>query len=194
MDILFDACSHLVKKFILHTNFPGHYNFNMYHRCEFKIGIQRDSKDSVLDDVTPFVLTPCTKWDSVQDYLGKPVEAPVVLNRSSSTNTTNPFGSTFCYNLQHMIFEVMANNHLASVTLYPHSNVMWAVHVCWWSRDQVCFTWPEVWCPFLETKCFLIIGIFYIYLSDKKVRDFAKCNGLCHAMFVFYQVNQNFSQ
>ena len=28
-DILFDACSHLVKKFILHTNFPGHYNFNM---------------------------------------------------------------------------------------------------------------------------------------------------------------------
>ena len=27
-------------------------------------------------------------------------------HRSSSTNTTNPFGSTFCYNLQHMIFEV----------------------------------------------------------------------------------------
>lgn len=122
IDILFDAYSHLVKKFILHTNFPGHYNFNMYQRCEFKVGIQRDSKDSVLDDGTPFVLTPCTKWDSVQDYLGKPVEAPVVLNRSSSTNTTNPFGSTFCYNLQHMIFEVMANNHLASVTLYPHSN------------------------------------------------------------------------
>ena len=28
------------------------------------------------------------------------------VSRSSSTNTTNPFGSTFCYNLQHMIFEV----------------------------------------------------------------------------------------
>ena len=28
-DILFDAYSHQVKKFILHTNFPGHYNFNM---------------------------------------------------------------------------------------------------------------------------------------------------------------------
>lgn len=122
IDILFDAYSHLVKKFILHTNFPGHYNFNMYQRCEFKVGIHRDSKDSDLDDGTPFVLTSCTKWDSVQDYLGKPVEAPVVLNRSSSTNTTNPFGSTFCYNLQHMIFEVMANNHLASVTLYPHCN------------------------------------------------------------------------
>ena len=29
-DILFDAYSHQVKKFILHTNFPGHYNFNMW--------------------------------------------------------------------------------------------------------------------------------------------------------------------
>ena len=29
-DILFDATSHKVKKFILHTNLPGHYNFNMW--------------------------------------------------------------------------------------------------------------------------------------------------------------------
>jgi hypothetical protein len=28
------------------------------------------------------------------------------LIRSSTTNTSNPFGSTFCYSLQHMIFEV----------------------------------------------------------------------------------------
>ena len=28
-DILFDAKHNKVKKFILHTNFPGHYNFNM---------------------------------------------------------------------------------------------------------------------------------------------------------------------
>lgn len=29
IDILFDARSQKAKKFILHTNFPGHYNFNM---------------------------------------------------------------------------------------------------------------------------------------------------------------------
>lgn len=29
-DILFDASSHKVKKIIMHTNFPGHYNFNVY--------------------------------------------------------------------------------------------------------------------------------------------------------------------
>ena len=39
-------------------------------------------------------------------------------SRSSSTNTTNPFGSTFCYGYQDIIFEVMPNGQLASVTLY----------------------------------------------------------------------------
>jgi hypothetical protein len=28
--MLFDAKTQRVKKFVLHTNFPGHYNFNMY--------------------------------------------------------------------------------------------------------------------------------------------------------------------
>jgi Uncharacterised protein family (UPF0183) len=42
----------------------------------------------------------------------------VVLNRSSSTNTTNPFGSTFSYGYQDIIFEVMPNNYIASLTLH----------------------------------------------------------------------------
>lgn len=27
---MFDAGTHSAKKFVLHTNYPGHYNFNMY--------------------------------------------------------------------------------------------------------------------------------------------------------------------
>lgn len=120
LDILFDATSHKVKKIIIHTNFPGHYNFDMYNRCQFVINIERGRKgglDGKQED-EHFEINPCTKWDCVQNFLGKTVEAPVVLNRSSTTNTSNPFGSTFCYSLQHMIFEVMQNNHIASVTLY----------------------------------------------------------------------------
>ncbi|KFZ51146.1 UPF0183 protein C16orf70 [Podiceps cristatus] len=115
VDILFDANTHKVKKFVLHTNYPGHYNFNIYHRCEFKIPlvIKRDSADSQTETCTTY-----SKWDSIQDLLGHPVEKPVVLHRSSSPNNTNPFGSTFCFGLQRMIFEVMQNNHIASVTLY----------------------------------------------------------------------------
>lgn len=37
MDILFDACSHLLKKVVLHTNFPGHPEFHNYVKCHFKL-------------------------------------------------------------------------------------------------------------------------------------------------------------
>jgi len=125
MDILFDAKNNKVKKFILHTNFPGHYNFNMYHRCEFSLELTRGgggggggggrSQTKVSD--TPVHVSPFTKWETIAEKL-KPSERPVVLNRASSTNTTNPFGSTFCYGYQDIIFEVMPNGHIASVSLY----------------------------------------------------------------------------
>uniref|UniRef100_A0A665V4Z6 Chromosome 16 open reading frame 70 n=1 Tax=Echeneis naucrates TaxID=173247 RepID=A0A665V4Z6_ECHNA len=116
VDILFDSTTHLVKKFVLHTNYPGHYNFNIYHRCDFKIPLViKKGTDSQTEDCT---LTTYSKWDQIQELLGHPMEKPVVLHRSSSANNTNPFGSTFCFGLQRMIFEVMQNNHIASVTLY----------------------------------------------------------------------------
>uniref|UniRef100_H2YCQ7 Uncharacterized protein n=1 Tax=Ciona savignyi TaxID=51511 RepID=H2YCQ7_CIOSA len=112
LDILFDGNSHTVKKFVLHSNHPGHYNFNIYYRCEFKI--------ELLNETSSFAIVPSTRWHSVinslQDQLV--IGEPVVLNRASSTNTTNPFGSTFCYGVQNMIFEVMANDYIASVTIY----------------------------------------------------------------------------
>ncbi|KAK6480139.1 UPF0183 protein C16orf70-like protein isoform X1 [Huso huso] len=117
VDILFDATTHLVKKFVLHTNFPGHYNFNIYHRCDFKIPLtnKKGGADSQTEAGT---LTTYSKWDLIQEHIGHPMEKPVVLHRSSSANNSNPFGSTFCFGLQRMIFEVMQNNHIASVTLY----------------------------------------------------------------------------
>ncbi|XP_070940849.1 phagosome assembly factor 1 isoform X2 [Macaca nemestrina] len=105
VDILFDANTHKVKKFVLHTNYPGHYNFNIYHRCEFKIplAIKKENADGQTETCTTY-----SKWDNIQELLGHPVEKPVVLHRSSSPNNTNPFGSTFCFGLQRMIFEVRA--------------------------------------------------------------------------------------
>ncbi|XP_039265199.2 phagosome assembly factor 1-like [Styela clava] len=110
IDILFDGKFHQVKKFLLHTNFPGHYNFNIYYRCDFKIKLL--GEENCVD------VTPCTLWNDVIGQLPFDVGKPVVLNRASSTNNTNPFGSNFCFGLRNMIFEVMSNNHIASVTLY----------------------------------------------------------------------------
>lgn len=131
MDILFDAYSHKVKKFILHTNLPGHYNFNIYYHCNFTVSFPMDQKQQQQlqqqlqqqkqrQSGMPATLTvtPSTKWSDVQIFLTRPTDKPVVLNRSSSTNSSNPFGSTYCYGYQNMIFEVMRNNYIASLTLY----------------------------------------------------------------------------
>jgi len=117
MDLLFDAKHNKVKKFILHTNFPGHYNFNMYHRCEFSLTLKKSEGSNVKAAPSSVHISPYSKWEGVAN-LFNPAERPVVLNRASSTNTTNPFGSTFCYGYQDIIFEVMPNGHIASLTLY----------------------------------------------------------------------------
>ena len=117
-----------------------------YHRCQFELPLNYDghhSTGSSLQDLqgpggngsggsgtsgtgsstisggtmTPVSISSFSRWDQISEKL-KPSDKPVVLNRASSTNTTNPFGSTFCYGYQDMIFEVMPNFHIASVTLY----------------------------------------------------------------------------
>jgi len=154
LDILFDA-SHRVKKFVLHTNFPGHYDFNIYHRCEFSLPIssacsvsKKGPKEGTKEMTKNFAnlgitenmasssgttsatsppaltVTPYTKWNQVQEYLCSTSSStsssrqPVILNRASTTNTTNPFGATFCYGVQDIIFEIIQNNYIASVILY----------------------------------------------------------------------------
>lgn len=117
IDILFDARTQRCKKILLHTNYPGHYNYNMYHRCEFNLELAPDkiSMDEPLD--SPVTISAYSKWDDINSRL-EPSERPVVLHRAGSTNTANPFGSTFCYGYQDIIFEVMPNSYIASVTLY----------------------------------------------------------------------------
>ncbi|XP_037094504.1 UPF0183 protein CG7083-like [Pollicipes pollicipes] len=121
MDILFDARTHRAKKILLHTNFPGHYNFNMYHRCNFDLAVEPHA--SLMNSASEGVhIRAHTKWDEVCGAL-KPSSRPVVLNRASTTNTSNPFGSTLCYGVEDFICEVMSNGHLASVTLYQPEEV-----------------------------------------------------------------------
>ncbi|XP_065307361.1 phagosome assembly factor 1 isoform X1 [Dermacentor albipictus] len=129
MDVLFDAQRHVVKKIVLQSNYPGHYNFQQYYRCPFRLKLRlpptpeqrRATLVDVADEDEGHAVTAFTKWDELQERLVKASERPVVLNRTSSTNTTNPFGSTYCYGYQDIIFEVMRNKHIASVTLYQRN-------------------------------------------------------------------------
>ncbi|KRY69687.1 UPF0183 protein C16orf70 -like protein [Trichinella pseudospiralis] len=114
LDILFDATSHRVKKFVLHTNYPGHYDFGIYNRCNFNIKLYVNAACEHVE-VTPF-----KKWEELESSLFGSTRncnlpaplgqhQPVVLNRSCSNNDSNPFGSTFCFGYQDIIFEVMSN-------------------------------------------------------------------------------------
>jgi Uncharacterised protein family (UPF0183) len=67
----------------------------------------------------PVVVNAYTKWDSICSKL-EPSDC-IVLHRSSSTNCSNIFGSTFCYGFQDIIFEIMNNGHIGSVTFYNTS-------------------------------------------------------------------------
>ncbi|KRX46190.1 UPF0183 protein C16orf70 -like protein [Trichinella murrelli] len=129
LDILFDATSHRVKKFVLHTNYPGHYDFGIYNRCNFNFKLYGNAASEHVE-VTPF-----KKWEELESSLFGSTRncdlpaalgqhQPVVLNRSCSNNDSNPFGSTFCFGYQDIIFEVMSNSHIATVMLFDYSSSM----------------------------------------------------------------------
>jgi len=88
-DILFDARTNAAKKFVLHTNYPGHYNFNSYHRCHFQLPIQPSTADMARQQTgggEPVILTPFSTWEEVaavlkgqhnEDGRGTPFEATI---------------------------------------------------------------------------------------------------------------------
>jgi hypothetical protein len=126
VDILFDSQTHRACKFVLHTNFPGHYDFNVFYRCKLRIPLsaQLISNRNLADvpgdgrpDDNIEILYNST-WHSVQDLMIPQGRKPVVLNRAPTTNTTNPFGCTYCHAVRNIIFEVMQNDHIATVTVY----------------------------------------------------------------------------
>ncbi|KAL5964498.1 hypothetical protein TSMEX_007737 [Taenia solium] len=113
VDILFDARTHRVITFVLHTNQPGEYTFNIYYRCMFEIPLSITSDQGEIKSV---VIDPFTKIQSLLE--GVINEQPVVIHQEVAARR-NPFGVTNAYNYRDLIFEVLPQNgYLASVTIY----------------------------------------------------------------------------
>jgi len=110
MDILFNSETNRVTKFILHSNFPCHYNFNSYFMCNFEIQATNP------DTFQSYVATPASTLQKLQEKLNIKSQ-PAILHRSNSTNSVNPFGPTFFYHYEDIIFEIMTNGYIASITL-----------------------------------------------------------------------------
>ena len=59
LDVLFDGRHHEAKKFVAHTNFPGHRDFNQYDKCHFSVHTQAEDGSAV-------VLAPDSTWGDVE--------------------------------------------------------------------------------------------------------------------------------
>ncbi|CAL8082703.1 unnamed protein product [Calicophoron daubneyi] len=132
LDILFDARTHQVIKFVLHTNQPGEYTFNTYYRCLFEIPLPYSDESTENkatgaqnpDGSAPksrnvLIVTPFLNWSAIQRCIGPDMDhEPVVIYRDSKPGR-NPFGPTHTYGYRDIIFEVIPDcDLLASVTLY----------------------------------------------------------------------------
>ncbi|XP_057449311.1 PHAF1 protein At3g51130 isoform X2 [Lotus japonicus] len=115
LDILFDGQTHKIKKFVLHTNYPGHADFNSYIKCNFVIhGSDVDGSFQEVNNSKQGAITPSTKWEQVKETLGDCGRAAIQTQGSAS----NPFGSTLVYGYQNIAFEVMKNGYIATITLF----------------------------------------------------------------------------
>ncbi|KAG0452755.1 hypothetical protein HPP92_025419 [Vanilla planifolia] len=114
IDILFDGQTHRVKKFVLHTNYPGHSDFNSYTKCNFVIYNVETDGPVVAGAASKCCITPRTIWEQVKEILGDGGQAAIQTQGSMN----NPFGSTFVYGYQNVAFEVMKNGYIATVTLF----------------------------------------------------------------------------
>jgi hypothetical protein len=79
--------------------------------CNYEIPL------ALQDTSQSFTVTPATTLQKLQDALNIKTQ-PAILHRSSSTNSVNPFGPTFFYLYDDIIFEAMTNGYIASVTLF----------------------------------------------------------------------------
>nr|CAD2193124.1 unnamed protein product [Meloidogyne enterolobii] len=122
-DLLFDIETRRLVKFVLHTNVPGHFDFGIYDRCEFLLKAETKSMEELNIGTESKLEAFRSLFDHHQTHSNitsgnnDTFSGPVVLNKSSSEGE-NPFGSSFCYGTDQMIFEVLDNGHIASVVLF----------------------------------------------------------------------------
>ncbi|CAH1757687.1 7217_t:CDS:10 [Entrophospora sp. SA101] len=123
-DVLFDGMTHRCKKIVLHGNVPGHYDFQTYKRCPYKIILQKKAITTtynhkvaeimVTDDDSQQTSQPSqtgndfimaeTKIERIKQLLGESSGRPLIFNRGAGDQ--NPFGPTELSGYDGAIFEV----------------------------------------------------------------------------------------
>ncbi|RGB28930.1 hypothetical protein C1646_714696 [Rhizophagus diaphanus] len=135
-DVLFDGVTHRCKKIVLHGNVPGHFDFQRYKRCPYKIvlpkspstlqtsneaarlevlGDDDDDNQSTSQAGGDFI-TSEMKMDQIRELLGQPSGQPLIFNRGAGGQ--NPFGPTKLCGYDGVVFEEMKNGYVTTITLF----------------------------------------------------------------------------
>ncbi|KAL0652225.1 hypothetical protein Bca4012_094916 [Brassica carinata] len=131
-DILFDGETHKAKKFVLHTNYPGHADFNSYIKCNFVISVGEGETEANRGGNK---ITPSTNWEQVKEVLGECGPAAI----QTQGSTSNPFGSTYVYGYKDVAFEVKDfSSYRDEERSYSHHNFV-PVMMCVYLGGGGCF-------------------------------------------------------
>lgn len=132
----------VATKLVLHGNIPGSYEFNRHRRCRWEIAyLDNDSDDSSIDSETKFPQIEDRmneKWESVfPRNPSQPRQRGMVLNRGWGDSPgssceflggweesgarraeTNGDSTTTLYGFPGMVFEVLKNGYVNTVTVF----------------------------------------------------------------------------
>ncbi|CAJ0920526.1 unnamed protein product, partial [Mesorhabditis belari] len=90
---------------------PGHYDFGIYARCNFRAALGGKETTEIRTDVKFSEMSVLFTVD------GSAVKPVVVTHNNEGER--NPFGPTYCYGIPGLIVEVMeTSGHIAALTLY----------------------------------------------------------------------------
>jgi hypothetical protein len=125
LDVVIKEKSQEVSQIVFHCNFPGHCDFHLYCRCPFQLDIpccchHIVNRKCPLNHMEHKLLrvTPVTKWTEISKHILCGDAHPIAsLQRQSTTIDDNTFPGSTLFVFDQLVFEVMSNDHIATVTV-----------------------------------------------------------------------------
>ncbi|KAI3378145.1 hypothetical protein SNEBB_007089 [Seison nebaliae] len=136
LDLMFDTRTHLLHRFIFHTNCPAHYDVDTYEICRFNFDCISSIDPS--NNVSYITLEPDSNWREIEQKLRQidncafKLDDYKIMERSPNVDTSdeednemasNPFGPSvyFVNEIDRIIIEFVSRTmSIASIVLYEN--------------------------------------------------------------------------
>lgn len=118
MDVVFDAVSMGVKKFVLHASPPEAVEFESYSRCHFRLACSHGQLAT--SNEAQIVFSPSHTWSQVASYLGTASRLRKVVQHRELEFLGHPCTTHLWYSaLGQCMVEVLANDVMSCICILP---------------------------------------------------------------------------